>query len=116
MTIILLIRHASNDYLKEGRLAGRTAHVHINALGQREADDLARRTAHIPLEAIYSSPLERAVDTANAVADCQKLPVQIVEGLIESHAGEWTGRKINELNSTCGCRRSRSCRAPGGRW
>jgi probable phosphoglycerate mutase len=52
MTILLLIRHASNDYLKEGRLAGRTPGVHINAQGQREADDLARRTAHLPIGAV----------------------------------------------------------------
>ncbi len=100
MTILLLIRHASNDYLREGRLAGRTPGVHLNAQGQREADDLARRTAHLPLQAIYSSPLERALDTANAIAQCHKLPVTIVPGLIESEAGEWTGRKISELNNT----------------
>lgn len=100
MTILLLIRHASNDYIKEGRLAGRTPGVHINAQGQREADELARRTAHLPIEAIYSSPLERAVDTANAIANCHKLPVQITNGLMETHAGEWTGRKLSELNGT----------------
>jgi probable phosphoglycerate mutase len=100
MTRFLLIRHATNDYVQAGRLAGRTPGVHINAQGQREADDLARRTAHLPIEAIYSSPLERALDTANAVARCQRLPVEIVEGLLESDAGEWTGRKINEINNT----------------
>jgi probable phosphomutase (TIGR03848 family)/uncharacterized repeat protein (TIGR03847 family) len=100
MTILLLIRHASNDFIKEGRLAGRTPGVHINAQGQREADDMARRTAHIPIEAIYSSPLERAIDTANAVASCHNLPVQIVEGLLEGHAGDWTGKKLSELNTT----------------
>lgn len=100
MTILLLIRHASNDYIKEGRLAGRTPGVHINAQGQREADDLGRRTSHLPIEAIYSSPLERAVDTANAIANCHKLPVQIIDGLMETHAGDWTGRKLSELNGT----------------
>jgi probable phosphomutase (TIGR03848 family)/uncharacterized repeat protein (TIGR03847 family) len=100
MTILLLIRHASNDFIKEGRLAGRTPGVHLNAQGQREADDLARRTAHLPIEAIYSSPLERAMDTAIAVANCQKLPIQIIDDLMETHAGEWTGKKLSELNGT----------------
>ncbi|MCC7165140.1 MAG: DUF3090 family protein [Anaerolineae bacterium] len=100
MTILLLIRHATNDFIKEGRLAGRTPGVHLNAQGQREADEMAHRTAHIPLEAIYSSPLERAVDTANALANCHKLPIQIVEGLLEGDAGEWTGKKLSELNTT----------------
>jgi probable phosphomutase (TIGR03848 family)/uncharacterized repeat protein (TIGR03847 family) len=100
MTIFLLIRHASNDYVKEGRLAGRLPGVHINAQGQREADALARRTAHLPIEAIYSSPLERAVDTANALAACHHLPVQIREELIEGEAGEWTGKTLKELQQT----------------
>jgi probable phosphoglycerate mutase len=100
MTVFLLVRHATNDYVKEGRLAGRTPGVHLNAQGQREAQDLARRTAHLPIEAIYSSPLERALDTADALAECHKLPVQIIAGLVESDAGEWTGKKITELNTT----------------
>lgn len=100
MTTLLLIRHATNDYVQAGRLAGRTPGVHINAEGQRQADDLARRTAHLPIEAIYSSPLERALDTASAVSICQKLSVQIVPGLMETEAGEWTGRKLDELKDT----------------
>ena len=100
MTILLLIRHASNDFLKEGRLAGRTPGVHLNAQGQREAEEMARRTAHLPIEAIYSSPLDRALDTANALASCHKLPVTMIEGLLEGDAGEWTGKKLSELNGT----------------
>ncbi len=97
MTILLLIRHASNDFLKEGRLAGWTPGLHINGQGQREADALARRLAQIPLSAIYSSPLERAVDTAQTVAACHKLDVQIREDLGETHTGEWTGKLIKEV-------------------
>lgn len=100
MTVLLLIRHASNDYIKEGRLAGHTPGVHINAQGQREADELARKLAHLPIEAVYSSPLERAVDTAYAVAACHMLPVQIKAELIEGDPGEWTGRKISDLQGT----------------
>lgn len=100
MTILLLIRHASNDYLKDGRLAGWTPGVHLNAQGQREADALARRLNHISISAIYSSPLERALDTAKAVAACQKLEVHVREELGESRAGEWTGKKVKELDGT----------------
>ncbi|HEX7592722.1 MAG TPA: DUF3090 family protein, partial [Anaerolineae bacterium] len=100
MTILLLIRHASNDYIKEGRLAGWTPGVHLNAQGQREADALARRLNHIPISAIYSSPLERALDTAKAVAACQKLEVHIREELGESRIGEWTGKQVKELDGT----------------
>ncbi|MBI5305457.1 MAG: DUF3090 family protein [Chloroflexi bacterium] len=100
MTILLLIRHASNDYVKDGRLAGLTPGVHLNAQGQREADDLARRVNHIPINAIYSSPLERARDTANAVAACQHLHAQIRDELGEVNIGDWTGKTIKELQDT----------------
>jgi probable phosphoglycerate mutase len=100
MTILLLIRHATNDYIKEGRLAGWTPGVHINADGQREADALARRLAHLAIRAIYASPLERAVETAQAIAVCHKLDVHIREGLGEVQAGEWTGKLAKELQET----------------
>jgi uncharacterized repeat protein (TIGR03847 family) len=100
MTVLLLIRHASNDFIKEGRLAGWTPGVHINAQGQREADALARRLARLPIEAFYSSPLERAVDTARAIAACHDLPVELRQGLGEGHVGEWTGKLIKELEET----------------
>ncbi len=100
MTILLLIRHATNDYVKAGRLAGWTPGVHLNAEGQREAGALARRLAHLPLRAIYASPLERAVETAQAVAACHKLDVRIREALGETQMGEWTGRLIKELQET----------------
>ncbi len=102
MTVVLFIRHASYDYVKEGRLAGRLPGIHINALGQREADELARRLNHIPIAAIYSSPLERAVDTARAIALCQKLDVQIRGDLGELDCGEWTGKLIKELDKSDG--------------
>jgi len=118
MTILLLIRHASNDYLKEERLAGWIPGIHINAQGQREAGALARRLAHLPISAIYSSPLERAVDTANIVAACQKLDVQIRDDLGEARAGEWTGKAIKELEQTDEWKRMREHPAdfhfPGG--
>lgn len=100
MTILLLIRHASNDYVKEGRLAGWTPGVHINAQGQREADALARRLNHIPIAAIYTSPLERARDTANAVAACQHLHAEIRDELGEVNIGDWTGKTIKELDGS----------------
>ncbi len=100
MTILVLIRHATNDYVKEGRLAGWTPGVHLNAQGQREGESLARRLAAVPFEAIYSSPLERAVETAQLVAECHHLPVEIRYDLGEGQAGEWTGKLIQEVQDT----------------
>lgn len=100
MTILLLIRHASNDYLKENRFAGWIPGIHLNAQGQREADALARRLQHISLHALYSSPLERARDTANAVAMCQHLDINIVPALGDTRVGEWEGKLIKEVEQT----------------
>lgn len=100
MTILLLIRHASNDYLKENRFAGWIPGVHLNAQGQREADALARRLQHISLHALYASPLERARDTANAVAICQHLDINIVPALGDGRIGEWEGKLIKEVEHT----------------
>ncbi len=100
MTVVLLIRHASNDYLKENRLAGLIPRIHLNEQGQREAAALARRLEAVALDAIYSSPIERARETAQAVAQNRKLDVQIHPGLIEVDVGQWTGRLISELAET----------------
>ncbi|MEW5717435.1 MAG: DUF3090 family protein [Chloroflexota bacterium] len=100
MTIVLLIRHASNDYVKEGRLAGLLPGVHLNAQGQREADALARRLNHLSLHALYASPLDRTRETAQAIAQCQKLDVQVCDGLIEVDVGTWTGKLIKDLEAT----------------
>ena len=64
------------------------------------AGALARRLNHIQISAIYSSPLDRAIETAQAVAICQKLDVHIRQDLGEARIGEWTGKLIKELNIT----------------
>lgn len=99
MTDLLLIRHAVNDWVGD-RLAGWTPGVHLNDRGREQAATLARRLADWPIEAIYSSPLERAVETAQAVAEPHGLSVQIEEGVGESRFGDWTGQSIKELAKT----------------
>lgn len=100
MTDLLLIRHATNDWVGSDRLAGWTPGVHLNARGQQEAQALAERLAAWPIEAIYSSPLERAMETAEAVATHHQLPVHQLEDVGESRYGDWTGQSIKELVKT----------------
>lgn len=100
MTDVLLIRHATNDWVGD-RLAGWTPGVHLNEPGQAQAAALAERLAAWPLSAIYSSPLERAVETAQAVAQRRDgLEVVIEDGVGESRYGDWTGQAIKELAKT----------------
>jgi probable phosphoglycerate mutase len=94
--LLLLIRHGTNDWV-HGRLAGWTPGVHLNDEGRRQAAALATRLSILPIEAIYASPLERTVETAQAIAGPRGLPLRIVEGLGEVKYGEWQGAELKEL-------------------
>lgn len=98
MTRLLLIRHAVNDWVKTGKLAGWTPNVHLNEDGKQQAIALGERLAKTKFEAIYSSPLERTMETAQAIADHHSnLNVQIEEGIGEVRYGQWQGEKIRKL-------------------
>ncbi|MFN8379324.1 MAG: MSMEG_4193 family putative phosphomutase [Anaerolineae bacterium] len=98
MTQVLLIRHAVNDFVKTGRLAGWTPEVHLNDEGRAQAEALGVRLANAPLAAIYSSPLERTMETAQAVAvHHPALTIRTQEGIGEVRYGEWEGKAIRDL-------------------
>jgi probable phosphomutase (TIGR03848 family) len=96
MMNLLLIRHALNNWVGE-KLAGWTPGVHLNDQGHAQAQGLAQRLAEMPLVAIYSSPLERAMETAQPLAEACGLTIQVREGLGEVRVGEWTGRTLDEV-------------------
>ena len=60
---------------------------------------MAARLAHLPLTAVYSSPLDRTRETAAAIAACHRLPVLVCDGLAEIDFGSWTGRRFDELDA-----------------
>lgn len=97
MAVFLLIRHGENDWVKNGKLAGRTPGVHLNERGQVQAQRLAEELASTTIKAIYSSPLERAVETAEPVARAKGLEVRIHPDLIEIDFGRWTGKDLKDL-------------------
>ncbi len=96
ITNLLLIRHAQNDWVGK-KLAGWTPGVHLNEEGRAQAEALARRLAEVPLAAVYSSPLERTLETARPLAEERGLEVQVRERLGETRFGQWTGRSLEEL-------------------
>ncbi len=94
----MLIRHAQNDWVQTGRLAGWTPGVRLNEEGRRQAEALGERLASAKLQAVYSSPLERAVETAEAVVKHYPgLAVQIEEEVGEVAFGKWTGERLRKL-------------------
>jgi probable phosphomutase (TIGR03848 family) len=100
MPTLLLIRHGENDYLVKNRLPGRIPGVHLNRRGQEQAAELARTLSQLPIKAIYSSPLERAVETAGPLAQSLGLEVQLRPDLIDTDVGQWEGRSWKVLGRT----------------
>lgn len=102
MPTILLIRHAENDLMKQGRMGGRMPGVHLNDEGrvhaQATADALAQRLNDITPKGVYSSPLERTVETAELIAARFGLPVIPCEGLLETDAGQWSGKTVKSVS------------------
>jgi len=97
--LALLIRHALTD--ATGRtLTGWTPGVSLSERGRAQAGALAERLAPVPLAAVYSSPLERCLETAGPLAASRRLVVQAVEDLGEVRYGDWTGRSLAQLART----------------
>ncbi len=100
------------------RLAGRAPGVHLDPVGIAQAAALGAALAPVGLAAVYSSPLERAVETAAPLAQAAGVPVQASHGLLELDFGEWTGREIADLEDDPHWRefnlRRGTTRIPGG--
>jgi broad specificity phosphatase PhoE len=97
MCTFRLIRHASHDYLGKA-IAGRMPGVPINARGREEAARLADALAGAGIEALYSSPLERSMNTADFLARRLGLAIHVEEAFGEIGFGEWTGATFQELD------------------
>jgi probable phosphoglycerate mutase len=97
-TYLLLIRHGENDWVGTHRLAGRTTGVHLNQRGQEQSARLAEILKQQPISAVYSSPLERCLQTAEPVAAALGQTVKIEAGLLEVDYGEWQGGDLKELS------------------
>lgn len=117
MTKLLLIRHATNHTVGK-RLAGRTAGINLNEEGKAQAQYLAQRLRGIRINAIYSSPLERAVETAQPIAASHNLDTIILKDFLEIEFGKWTNCAFDDIAQDPVFQRFnsfRSCtRIPGG--
>jgi len=95
MTRIILVRHGQAEWNQVERFRG-WADLDLNELGRRQAEAAADRIARWSVAAVYSSPLRRAVTTAQILA--QKLGVEAkpVQGLIDINFGQWQGLSPEE--------------------
>ncbi|MBZ0307053.1 MAG: MSMEG_4193 family putative phosphomutase [Anaerolineae bacterium] len=99
MTKLLLIRHATNEWVKTGKLAGWTTGVHLNDYGKLQAQAVGSRLATTKIHAIYSSPLERTMETADAIIQHHpKLFIQTLDDIGEVRYGQWEGAELKKLS------------------
>jgi len=96
MAKLILARHGETAWNVEKVFRGR-ADVSLDEVGIKQADLLGKYLSSWELEAIYSSPAKRALDTANIVARYQKVAVRIAEGLIDFDFGEWQSLPEQEV-------------------
>lgn len=113
-----LVRHGTNDFVERQQIAGRLPGIGLNATGQAQAELAARWLAQRPIRHIGTSPLERAVETAAPLARELNLVPEPLPGLAEIDFGEWTGKRIGDLDPLPEWRRwnrfRTGTRIPGG--
>jgi broad specificity phosphatase PhoE len=97
VTRILLVRHGETDWNLDRRLQGH-ADRPLNETGREQARDLAAELADEPLDAVYSSDLSRAEETARIIAEARGLDVTALQSLRERHFGTWEGLTDEEIH------------------
>lgn len=100
MPLLLLIRHGENDFVKTGKLPGQSAGIHLNERGLGQAQALAEALKEVPIKTIYSSPLERAMETAGPIAQARGLQVIEEPNLRDANVGRWQGKSLKVLRLT----------------
>jgi len=96
MTEIILARHGETEWNVAEVFRGRID-IELNKTGIKQAGLLAEYLSDLKLDAIYSSPLKRALTTAEIIASYHKLDVEIAPGLIDFDYGEWQGLPHQEV-------------------
>ncbi len=96
MAIIYLVRHGRTDLLGK-MLCGNTPGIHLNEEGCGQAQKAAEHLSSFPIKAIYSSPIERALETAQIIGKKSRLEINPVDFLREIHFGDLQGMGEKEL-------------------
>lgn len=114
--MIALVRHGETEPNRAGLLLGR-ADPPLTDAGRAQADAVARSLcrSHAPI-AVVSSPLQRAVATASAIAECAGVGVEVDERLVEIDYGEWDERGFDDVpaDELARWRRDPEFAPPGG--
>ncbi|MGD9645894.1 MAG: histidine phosphatase family protein [Pirellulales bacterium] len=96
--LLYCIRHGESTYNSEGRIQGQ-ADIPLSPLGRLQSEATSKALQGLPIEAVFSSPLARAAETAAAIGRSLSVPVTLVEDLKEIHAGVFQGLKWSEIEA-----------------
>jgi broad specificity phosphatase PhoE len=96
---LILVRHGETAWNRERRVQGGSSDVGLDELGRKQVERLALELKEAKIDAIYSSPLKRALDTAMAIASHHQLVVQAEPDLREMEMGELEGVPITEIGA-----------------
>lgn len=119
MTRIFVVRHGRTAWNSQKRYQGQQD-IPLDDVGRRQADALARRLSREPMTAVYSSDLERAMQTAQTIAKVHQIEPRPVASLRELAFGEFEGKTSEELERDLPVeleswrRNSMKTRPPGG--
>lgn len=97
-TLLLLVRHGVTPTTGKV-LPGRAPGLHLSDAGRAQADRVAERLGGLRVDAVYSSPLERAWETAEPTAARAGLGVKHDDGLLECDFGDWTGAALADVSA-----------------
>jgi broad specificity phosphatase PhoE len=97
---LILVRHGETYWNKERRVQGGASDIQLNDTGLEQARNIAAFLKNEPIAAILSSPLQRAIATAEAIASHHQLPVEVDQGLRELKVGELEGMPVSNLTTT----------------
>jgi broad specificity phosphatase PhoE len=96
VTLLILARHGETDWNRDGIWQGH-GDPPLNELGRRQAAALSERLANVAIDALYSSDLRRALETAEIVAAARGIPVTAEPELREMDVGSWSGLTTDEI-------------------
>ena len=96
---LYIFRHGETELNRQQRWQGSGMDFPLTPVGLQQAEDLAGKLADRGLEIIYSSPLKRALQTAETVAALLSVPVEVRPDLRECFYGRAEGRKIADLQN-----------------
>ncbi len=98
MLKLLLVRHGETDWNRDRRIMGRQE-IGLNETGRLQALSLQEALARFPVDAVYSSPVCRARETAQILVEARGLSIAYDERLVEIHYGDWVGKTFEEVRA-----------------